>query len=125
MSYLKLMRTAYELVRWVYPTVNRFPKSQRLILSQRIELLALGILTAAIKLNYSDSKTTRKNAVIEIHKLQVLFRVSKDLSFLDLKRYEYASRLLSEILKTLSETEKVDEDLQKFIREDMQLREPS
>jgi len=96
-------------------------RSQRLILSQRIELLALGILTAAIKLNYANSKVTRKNAVMEIHKLQVLFRVSKVLSFLDMKKYEYASRLLSEILRTLSEVEKVDENLQKFIREDMQL----
>jgi len=112
----QLLQKSYDLVKWIYPTVNKFPKSQRLILSQRIELLALSILTAAIKLNYVESKVIRKNAIIEIHKLQFLMRLSKDISFLSIKQYEYASVMLTEILKILGEREKVNENIQQFIQ---------
>lgn len=112
----KLLQLSYDLVKWIYPEVNRFPKSQRLILSQRIELLGLGILGSAIKLTYNESKITRKSMLIETHKLQFLVRLSKDLSYLSLKRYEYISTIIVEILKTLDSEGKVNENLQQFVQ---------
>jgi len=113
----EILQKSYDLVKWIYPTVNKFPKSQRSVLSQRIELLVLSILSFAIKLNYSDGKTTRKNTMLEIHKLQVLLRVSKDLSFLSFKQYEYASKILTEMLKILTEKGDTNENIQQFIRQ--------
>ena len=113
----EILQKSYDLVKWIYPTVNKFPKSQRSVLSQRIELLVLSILSFAIKLNYSDGKTTRKNTMLEIHKLQVLLRVSKDLSFLSFKQYEYASKILTEMLKIITEKGDTNENIQQFIRQ--------
>src|SRR3989338_2251059 len=97
MSYSVLFQKSYELVRWVYPTFNKFPKSQRLLLSQRIENTSIKILEMVMSLSYKDSKITRRQIITEIQKLQVLMRVSKDLAFLDFKKYEYVSNLLKEI----------------------------
>jgi hypothetical protein len=112
----QLYQKCYDLAKWLYPAVNRFPKSQRLILSQRVEALALGVLGGAIRLNYADSKIVCKNMLVDMHKLQTLLRLSKDLSWLSLRQYEHVSGLLSEIFAILKEKEAVHENLQEFIR---------
>ena len=97
MSYSKLFQKSYDLVMFIYPVVNKFPKSQRLILSERIETTAILILDDVLRLNYRDSKILRKNISVKAQRLQVLFRVSKNLSFLDFNKYEYVCKLLNEI----------------------------
>ena len=92
-----MFQKSYDVVKWIYPAVNRFPKSQRLILSQRIESTAIKILEMTISLTYKDSKILRLQIVAEIHKLQILLRLSKDLSFLDFKSYEYINGELKEL----------------------------
>ena len=104
MSYSLLFQKSYELVKWIYPAVNKFPKSQRLVLSQRIENTSIKILEAIISLSYKDSKLVRKQILFEIQKLQILMRISKDLSFLDFKKYEYISSLMKEISDLLDKT---------------------
>ena len=115
-SYTKIFQKSYDLVKWIYPTINKFPKSQRLILSQRIENTSIKILEMVIDLGYSDSKITRKKILFEIHKLQILMRLSKDLAFLDLKKYEYVSSLLKEISDLIDKRKWIgNENLQKFV----------
>lgn len=118
MSYRILFQKAYELVKWIYPAVNKFPKSQRLILSQRIENTSIKILEMVIGLNHKDSKIVRRQIIFEAQKLQVLMRLSKDLAFLDFKKYEDVSNLLKEIIELLDKTgveARSNADLQKFV----------
>ncbi|MBL7206643.1 MAG: four helix bundle protein [Candidatus Aenigmarchaeota archaeon] len=97
MSYNLLFQKAYDLVKWIYPTVNKFPRKQRIVLSQRIELTSIRILELIIDLNNSDTVTKRRKIKDEIQKLQVLLRLSKDLSYLSFRKYEYVSVLLDNI----------------------------
>ncbi len=97
MSYKLIFQKTYDLIKWVYPTVNTFPRKQRLILSQRIEVTAIRILELVIDLSQRDTETTRRKIVYEIHKLQILLRLSKDLSYLSFRKYEHASSLLNEL----------------------------
>lgn len=97
MSYRKLFQKAYDLAKWVYPTVNTFPRKQRLVLSQRIEVTTIRILELIIDLSERDTKTNRRKILYEVHKLQLLLRLCKDLSYLTFKKYEHVSSLLSEI----------------------------
>ncbi len=95
--YTKLFQKSYDLIKYIYPILNAFPKSQRLILPQRIENTAILLLDDVLRLSYKDSKTLRKSISMKAQKLQILFRVSKDLSFLSFKRYEYVCQLIDEI----------------------------
>ena len=97
MSYKLLFQKVYDLVKWVYPTVNKFPREQRLMLSQRIEVTTIRILEMVIDMSGKDTREYRKKILNETHKLQILFRVSKDLAYLDTNKYEFASSLLTEI----------------------------
>ncbi|MFH1631065.1 MAG: four helix bundle protein [Candidatus Aenigmatarchaeota archaeon] len=95
--YTKLFQKCYDLIKYVYPLLNKFPKSQRLILSQRIENTVILLLDDVTRLNYKDSNVLRKNISMKSQRLQILFRVSKDLSFLRFKQYEHLCKLLEEI----------------------------
>ncbi|MBI5061772.1 MAG: four helix bundle protein, partial [Candidatus Aenigmarchaeota archaeon] len=97
MSYKTLFQKTYDLVRWIYPTVSKFPRSQRTVLSERIELISLRLLEMVIDFSEKDTKDYRKKILNEVHKLQILLRLCKDLSFLKFKQYEYASSLLAGI----------------------------
>ena len=112
-----MFQKSYDVVKWIYPAVNRFPKSQRLILSQRIESTAIKILEMTISLTYKDSKILRLQIVAEIHKLQILLRLSKDLSFLDFKSYEYINGELKELTNIVDKSGGGHEraNLQKFV----------
>ena len=97
MSYKTLFQKTFDLVKWVYPTVNKFPKKQRLVLSQRIEITSIRILEMVIDFCERDTRVNRKKILHEIHKLQILLRLCKDLSVLSFRQYEFASSLLLEI----------------------------
>lgn len=97
MSYKALFQKTYDLVKWTYPTVNKFPRKQRLILSHRIEVTTIRILELVIDFSQRDTITNRRKILHEIQKLQILFRLCKDLSYLSFKKYEHVSSLLDEI----------------------------
>lgn len=97
MSYNFLFQKSYDLIKWVYPTVNRFPRKQRLVLSQRIEITSIRILELVIDLSESDTRAKRRKILNEIRKLQILIRLCKDLSYISFRKYEYASSLLNEL----------------------------
>jgi len=44
LSNLAILEKTYELILWLYPAVNKFPKSQRFVLGQRMENAAIEIL---------------------------------------------------------------------------------
>jgi hypothetical protein len=117
MSYKLLFQKTYDLVKWVYPAMNKFPRKQRLVLSQRIEVTTIRILELTIDLSERDTAANRKKIIHEVHKLQILFRLCKDLSYLDFKRYEYVSSLLTEISQILdSGGGGLGDGLQKFVQ---------
>ena len=92
-----LTRT-YDLLLWMIPQLEKFPKSQRYLLGDRIETLLLDIMDVIIHAVYTKNKTTYlKEANLKIEKLRYLIRLAKDLKYLNIKRYEYVSRCLNEI----------------------------
>jgi hypothetical protein len=94
--------------------INRFPRKQRLVLSQRIELTTVRILELVTDLSYRDTETNRRKIIYEIHKLQILLRLCKDMSYLSFKKYEHASSLLSELSGMIDKRGGAD-GLQRFI----------
>lgn len=90
----------YDLEKWVYPTLSKFPKSQK-TLSQRIEVTSIRILEMIIDLSEKDTRDYRKKILNEIQKLQILFRLCKDLSYLNFRQYEFVSSLLNDVSNLL------------------------
>jgi len=99
---LIIFEKIYELILWLYPTVNKFPKSQRFVLGQRIEDTILEILEGIIEANQERDKTIYlKRTSVELDKLRILIRLSKDLKFISIRQYQFVSEKINEIGKML------------------------
>ena len=99
---LPIFEKTYELILWLYLTVNKFPKSQRFVLGQQIEKTLLEILEGIIQANQEKNKLPYlKKISVELDKLRILIRLSKDLKFISIRQYKLAAEKINEIGKML------------------------
>ncbi len=88
----------YDLVLWIIPQLEKFPKSQRFLLGDRVETNLLDVMELIIQAIYTKDKASSLNkANLKIEKLRYLIRITKDLKYMSIKRYEYVSKCLNEI----------------------------
>jgi len=99
---LSIFEKTYELTLWIYPTVNKFPKSQRFVLGQKIEETVINILEGIILANQEQNKSFKLRKIsVELDKLRIFMRLSKDLKFISVKQYGFVSEKINEIGKML------------------------
>ena len=100
---LIIYQKTYDFIFWLYPIVNKFPKSQRFVLGQRIELKALDLIHSIIVANaLRDKSTALEEASIELDELRIVVRLAKDMHFINIKQYGIAAEKMNEIGKLLS-----------------------
>jgi len=108
---IPIFHKTYELMLWLYPQVNKFPKNQRFVLGQEIEKTGLNFLKLIIRANYNQEKSQfLKEASAEINVLLILIRFSKDLHFLSNRQYEFAALQINYISKMLGGWLKYEEN---------------
>lgn len=99
---LSIFEKTYEMILWVYPRINKFPKSQRFVLGQQIENTILKILEGIIQANSERNKLLYlKQVSVDLDKLRILIRLSKDLKFISIRQYQFAENIINEIGKML------------------------
>ena len=99
---LVIFQKVYDLILWLYPTVNKFPKSQRFVLGQQIENTLLEILKGIIQANQESNRLPYfKQISVDLDKLRILIRLSKDLKFISLRQYQFVADKINEIGKIL------------------------
>ena len=87
----------YRFIVWLVPTLNRFPRTQRFLLGDRIQRTALDVLESLVEATYTRRRqASLARANLGIEKLRFLLRLAHDLRHLDPRRYEYAARCLDE-----------------------------
>ncbi len=100
---LIIYQKVYDLVLWIYPLINKFPKNQRFILGQQLENTLLEILKNIIQANQERNKLeTLKQTSIELDKFRILYRLAKDLRFMNIKQYEFGAKKINEVGKLLT-----------------------
>ena len=99
---LSIFEKTYEVILWLYPAVNKFPKSQRFVLGQQIENTTLELMKGIIQANSeSDKLPYLKQISVALDKLRILIRLSKDLKFINIKQYQFIVEKINEIGKML------------------------
>ena len=85
-------------LRWLIPAVEKFPRSQKFLLGDRIQSGALDVLERLLEATYDrDRAGSLRAANLGVEKLRHLIRLAFDLRYLDERRYEYAARELDGI----------------------------
>jgi four helix bundle protein len=99
---MKIFHKTYEFIKWLHTLLNKFPKSEKYTMAQKIENTSLDFLESIIQSNNNfDKSQSLQKAIIELDKLRIFFRLSKDLQFISFDQYEYGSNLINEIGKML------------------------
>ena len=88
----------YQFLLWLIPAVERFPRSQKFLLGDRIQTTALDVQESLLEATYNKARTRPLNAAnMGLEKLRMFFRLAFDLRYLDPRRYEHAARSLDEV----------------------------
>ena len=83
--------------------MEKFPRSHKFTLGDRIETIALNVLEALIEATYTrDRAEALRRANLGIEKLRFLIQLAADLRLLDRRRYEHAARSLDDTGRLIS-----------------------
>lgn len=93
-----VLEKMYRFQLWLIPALEKFPRSQRFLLGDRMQTLAHDVLDGLIEATYSRDPLPALNAAnLRLEKLRFTLRLARDLHHLDLRRYEFAAESLLEI----------------------------
>jgi len=102
MDKLILYQKMYDLIRYSFPIISRFPKSQKFVLGQQIQNCMLSISALIVHANKLKNKRMKLYEIdIELEKLRLLIRLSKDLGFMNTRKYGNHVQKLDEIGRLL------------------------
>lgn len=80
------------------PTVEKFPRSQKFLLGDRLQGLALDLVERLIEATYTrDRRPPLRAANVILQKMRLMLRLAFDLHHLDARRLEYAAKTVDEI----------------------------
>jgi hypothetical protein len=83
---LPVIREWYELMKWLMPKINKFPRDQKFLLGDRIQSLMLDVLDDLIEAKFRRDRLPMLDRVnIELEKLRFLLRLCFDLGLLTAK----------------------------------------
>ena len=83
---------AYDLNLWLFPKVEKLPKSYRFSLGQRMIDSSLELLLSLVEAAYrSDKGASLRNASARTNGLRYMLRLAKDLHVITLDAYGFAS----------------------------------
>jgi hypothetical protein len=92
------LEAMYQLLLWLVPTLEKFPKSQKFQLGDRIQSTAMAVLDELIAATFTRARMGHLNAAnLGLERLRVLLRLANDLRHLDHRRYEHAVRLVDQV----------------------------
>ncbi|MBS1790740.1 MAG: diversity-generating retroelement protein Avd [Acidobacteria bacterium] len=99
---LPIIQKTYDLIRWYVPHLNRLPRDHKFMLGNRLIEGLYELLDGLIVARYSTEKLARLeslNSLLDVIRYQT--RLLKDFELLDLRRYEFVSRLIDDIGRSL------------------------
>lgn len=94
----------YDLLAWLIPLTQQFPKSQRFVMAQRLQDAALDLhelLVAAGKTQRAERRRLLVQADIRLEQLRLHWRLCRTLALVEPGRYEHGARLIDEVGRLL------------------------
>ena len=98
MQELPIIQKTYDLIKWYVPILNRLPRDHKFMLGDRIITGLYNLLEGLIQARYSQNKLPLLeplNSGLDILRHQT--RLLLDFQLIEVKRYEYAGKLLNAI----------------------------
>ena len=98
------MTQTYDLLTWLLPQCERSPKTQRFVVTQRLQGAALDFQEALFDANARAGVQRREHleaADAHLNKLRLYLRLARHWDWLGSGQYQHASRMVAEIGRLL------------------------
>ena len=96
------MQDCHDLLVWIIPKLDQFPRARRYSLGSRIETSLLDVLESLLEASYSSrANPPLKRASLKLNSLRHLWRVAFELTAINSKSFEYGARLIDDIGKQI------------------------
>lgn len=93
-----IITKAYDLMLYLVPQIEKFPKQHRYSLGEKFEMMSFDFLMLLIEARYSKEKIiVLKKANLSLEKLRYCVRLCKDLKLISYHTYEVVSKMIHEI----------------------------
>ena len=97
-SIMQVIPKLVDFIEWIIPALDKFPKSRKFFLGDRIETGLLDVLDKLIEANYSREKLViLRKANLQLEKIRYLLRIAYRMRCFDVRRYEFCCKALVEI----------------------------
>lgn len=94
----KVIDDCHELLKWLIPLLDKFPRSRRFTLGERLESGLLAVLEDCVDAAYSKNKRPQLNSANRrLSSVRHLWRLAFELRVISQKRYFHGSRQLVDI----------------------------
>ena len=93
-----VIKRSYDFSKWLLQHTGRFPKSYRFSMAAKLENGILSFIEFTTVANMrKDKLPLLKQADEALARLRLLFRLSYEMRFINLKSYEYGSKQMNEL----------------------------
>lgn len=96
----KVVHDCHATLRWLLPQLDKFPRSRRFTLGERIESLLLQVLERCLEAAYAparDKKRALQRASQQLGVVKHLWRLAMELKVIAPNTYSHGSKLLVEL----------------------------
>ena len=98
----KAVQDCHNLLIWLIPLLDDFPRSRRFTLGERLEAGLIDILECLVEAAYSRNKREiLKRANLRLAVVRHLWRMAHELKIIPTKRYAHGAKLLDELGKQI------------------------
>lgn len=101
---LVIFTQTYDLLTWLLPHCERFPKTQRFVVTQRLQAAALDFQEAIFEANARHGARRLQHlqtADAQLNKLRLYLRLARHWDWLSSGQYEHVSRLVAQVGRLL------------------------
>ncbi|MEF8713818.1 MAG: diversity-generating retroelement protein Avd [Accumulibacter sp.] len=101
---LVIFTQTYDLLTWLLPHCERFPKTQRFVVTQRLQGAALDFQEAIFEANARHGAQRLQHlqaADAQLNKLRLYLRLARQWDWLSSGQYEHVSRLVAQVGRLL------------------------
>ena len=99
---LLVIKKGYDFSKWLLQHTGKFPKSYRFSVAAKLENAILDFIEFATVANMRQDKLPLlKKADEALARLRLLFRLSYEMRFVNLKSYEFGSKQVNELGRLL------------------------
>ena len=99
---LLVIKKGYDFSKWLLQHTGKFPKSYRFSVAAKLENAILDFIEFATVANMrKDKLPLLKKADEALARLRLLFRLSYEMRFVNLKSYEFGSKQVNELGRLL------------------------